>query len=148
MSIVDDVTDEMKVAMKAKDTVKLQTIRLMRSSFANAAIELKTDKLTDDQAQTVLKKLAKMRKESIDMFDKGGATDRADAERAELAIIEQYLPEMASEETVREWVIAAIETAGPDNMGKVMGALMKEHKSEVDGAMAQKLVKEELAKLK
>lgn len=148
MGIVDEVTDEMKTAMKAKDAVKLQTIRLMRSSFANAAIELKTDKLSDDQAQTVLKKMAKMRKESIDMFDKGGASDRADAERAELAIIQQWLPELASEDTVREWVVAAIQSAGPDNMGKVMGALMREHKGEVDGTMAQLLVKEELAKLK
>ena len=93
----------------------------------------------------VLKKMAKMRKESIDMFEKGGATDRADAERAELAIIERWLPSMASEEQVREWVQEAIAEVGADNMGKVMGALMRAHKAEVDGAMAQKIVKEELA---
>ena len=57
MSIVDDVTDEMKAAMKAKDTAKLQTIRLMRSSFANAAIELKTDKLNDDQKSGILQQV-------------------------------------------------------------------------------------------
>lgn len=139
--------EEMKIAMKAKDTARLNTIRLIRSSFSNAAIDLKTEKLSDEQAQTVLKKMAKMRKESIDMFEKGGATDRADAERAELEVIERWLPSMASEEKVREWVKEAIEEAGPDNMGKVMGALMKAHKAEVDGGMAQKIVKEELAAL-
>jgi len=134
----------MKIAMKAKDTARLNTIRLIRSSFANAAIDLKTEQLSDEQAQTVLKKMAKMRNESIAMFEKGGASERAAAERAELALIEQWLPSMASEEQVREWVKDAIKEAGPDNMGKVMGALMKAHKAEVDGSMAQKIVKEEL----
>lgn len=93
----------------------------------------------------MLKKMAKMRKESIDMFEKGGAMDRADAERAELEIIERWLPQMGSEDQVREWVKEAIAEAGSDNIGKVMGALMKAHKAEVDGGMAQKIIKEELA---
>jgi uncharacterized protein YqeY len=88
--------------------------------------------------------MAKMRNESIAMFEKGGASERAAAERAELALIEQWLPSMASEEQVREWVKDVIKEVGPDNMGKVMGALMKAHKAEVDGSMAQKIVKEEL----
>ena len=71
--------------------------------------------------------------------------DRADAERAELQVIEHWLPTMASEEQVREWVKEAIAEVGTDNVGKVMGALMKAHKADVDGAMAQKIVKEELA---
>jgi uncharacterized protein len=89
-----------------------------------------------------------MRKESIDMFEKGGAMDRADAERAELLIIERWLPAAVSEDKVREWVQEAITEAGADNMGKVMGAFMKKHKADVDGGVAQKIVKEELAKLK
>lgn len=134
--------------MKAKDAVTLQTVRMMRSAFANKAIELKTEQLSDDQAQMVLKKMAKMRKESIDMFEKGGATDRAEEERAELAVVERWLPESVGEDTVREWVLEAIAEAGPDNMGKVMGALMKAHKVDIDGGVAQKIVKEELAKRK
>ena len=136
----------MKTAMKSKDTVRLQTIRLIRSAFANAAIELRTDQLSDEQAMAVLKKMAKMRQESIDMFTAGGAHERAEAERSELAVMEQWLPVVASEEQVREWVQEAIAEAGKDNMGKVMGALMKNHKADVDGKMAQKIVKEELAK--
>jgi len=145
-AIVDEVMDEMKTAMKAKDTVTLQTVRLIRSAFANAAIDLKTQALSDEQAVDVLKKMAKMRQESIKMFADGGADDRADAERAELKVIERWLPELASEDQVREWVQQAIAEAGSENMGKVMGALMKNHKAEVDGKVAQKIVKEELAK--
>mmetsp|Transcript_5270 Transcript_5270/g.15305 ORF Transcript_5270/g.15305 Transcript_5270/m.15305 type:complete len:137 (-) Transcript_5270:234-644(-) len=136
----------MKVAMKAKDTATLSTIRLIRSAFANAAIDLKAEKLTDDQAQTALRKMAKMRQESIDMYSKGGADDRADAERTELAVIERWLPQLADEDQTREWVREAIEEAGADNVGKVMGALMKAHKAQLDGKLAQKVVKEELAK--
>jgi uncharacterized protein YqeY len=145
---VDEVTDEMKRAMKAKDQMTLQTVRLIRTAFVNAAIDLKTDKLSDDQAIAALKKMAKMRKESIDMYEKNDAPDRADVERAELKVIERWLPAVASDDTVRKWAQEAIAAAGTDNMGKVMGVLMKKHKSEIDGGVAQKIVKEELAKFK
>lgn len=150
--------DEMKRAMKEKDTITLNTIRLIRSSFANAVIELKLNKeenakLNDLEAQNVLKKLAKMRKEAIDMYETNGAPDRAMIERNELAIISKWLPEVVTEDTLRQWVQAAIQTAtsttkAPLNMGKVMGLLMKEHKNDnMDGNMAQTIVKEEIAKL-
>jgi uncharacterized protein YqeY len=147
-SIVDQVTEEMKIAMKAKDSVRLNTIRLIRAAFGNAAIEAKTEKLADDQAITVLRKMAKMRQDSIAMFTDGGAIDRADMEQAELVILESWLPQQADEETTRKWVQEAIEAAGDaKNIGKIMGALMKAHKAEIDGTLAQKVVKEEVAKL-
>jgi uncharacterized protein YqeY len=146
--IVDQVMEEMKVSMKAKDTVTLGTIRLMRAAFANAAIEARTEKLTDEQAIAALKKMAKMRLDSIDMFTAGGALDRADIERAELGVIGRWLPATADEATTRQWVLEAIQQVGdPPNLGKSMGALMKAHKAEIDGAMAQKILKEEVAKL-
>lgn len=90
-----------------------------------------------------------MRKESIDMFERGGAVDRANDERAELKIIEQWLPVTVSDESlIRQWAQDAIAEAGPDNMGKVMGAFMKKHKADVDGGLAQTIIKDELAKLK
>jgi len=144
-AIVDEVNAEMKIAMKAKDSVALNTVRLIRGAFANAAIEERTDVLSDEQAQAVLRKLAKMRKESIDMYSTNGAEDRADAERAELAVIERWLPSLADEDQTRVWVKEAIEEAGADNIGKIMGALMKAHRAELDGNLAQKIVKEELA---
>lgn len=149
-AIVDEVSDQMKVAMRAKDTTKLATIRLIRAAFANAQIDAKTDALSDDQAVDVLRKMSKMRKESIDMYTKGGATDRADAEQAELDVLNQWLPQLADEDQTREWVQTAIAEAsdnGDVNIGKVMGALMKAHKGEVDGGLAQKVVKEEVSKL-
>jgi hypothetical protein len=146
--IVDQVMDEMKLAMKAKDQTRLNTIRLIRAAFANAAIEAKAEKLSDDQAVAVLKKMAKMRLDSVTMFTDGGAEDRAEMERQELAVLESWLPAMANEDTTRTWVQEAIgEVGDAKNIGKIMGALMKAHKAEIDGTMAQKIVKEEVAKL-
>lgn len=92
--------------------------------------------------------MAKMRRESIDMFASGGADDRADAERAELAVIERWLPTLADEARTRAWVREAIAAVGggASNMGKVMGMIMKEHRAELDGKLTQRVVKEELAK--
>lgn len=147
-SIADQVQDQMKTAMRAKDTTTLATLRLIKSAFANAAIESKVDQVNDDQAVDVLRKLAKMRKESIDMYQKGGATERADAEQAELELISQWLPTLADKDQTRMWVQDAIAQAGePVNIGKVMGALMKAHKGQVDGSLAQEVVKEEVGKL-
>jgi uncharacterized protein YqeY len=146
--IVDQVMDEMKLAMKAKDTPRLNTIRLIRAAFGNAAIESKTDKLTDEAAVAVLRKMAKMRQDSIAMFTDGGALDRAEMEKKELDVLELWLPAMADEDTTRTWVKEAIDQVGDaNNIGKIMGALMKAHKAEIDGSMAQKIVKEEVAKL-
>ena len=93
--------------------------------------------------------MGKMRKESIDMYESNGASDRADIERAELAVIERYLPAAVSDDVVREWAKEAIAEAGAiDNVGKVMGAFMKKHKSDVDGTIAQRIVKEEIEKMK
>jgi uncharacterized protein len=93
--------------------------------------------------------MAKMRKESIDMYEKNGANDRADMERAELSVIEQYLPAAVSDDIVREWAKDAIAEVGSvDNIGKVMGAFMKKHKLDVDGTIAQRIVKEEIEKMK
>ena len=106
--------------------------------------------LTDEAAQAVLAKLAKMRKESIEMFADAGKVEAADKERYELAILEEYLPSMADEATVRGWIATAIEEVCPDGpdkklMGKVMGALMKSHKGEFDGKVANKWVGEMLS---
>jgi uncharacterized protein YqeY len=101
------------------------------------------------QAVTVLRKLAKMRQESIQMFQDGGALDRANAEREELQVIERWLPQLANEEQTTTWVLEAIETVGSvDNVGKIMGALMKLHKNELDGTLTQRIVKEQVAKVK
>ena len=106
--------------------------------------------LSDEQAQAVLSKLAKMRKESIAMFEGGGKAEAAAAEQFELTILQEYLPTMADEATVRVWIGEAIAEACPDGadkkmMGKVMGALRKAHKGEFDGKEANPWVNGMLA---
>lgn len=86
-----------------------------------------------------------MRNESIEIYSSGGRDDLADAKRAELAIIERWLPSLAGEEQTRIWVKEAIEKVGTDSFGKKMGALMKDHRAEMDGNLAKKLVNKELA---
>jgi uncharacterized protein len=105
--------------------------------------------------------MAKQRKDSIDSYTALGEAERAQAERDELAVMEQWLPVMASEDTLRKWIVdlllqqqqqqPPVPAEGKDgsakNVGQIMGALMKEHKNVVDGKLAQRIIKEELATL-
>lgn len=145
MSIQDDVTAGMKAAMKAKDKPRLQALRNIRAAFLEA---LKTpgagDALSDDEAIAILRKLAKARAESVEAYTQGDRPELAEAEAAELAIIETFLPALADEAQTTVWVQEAIAKTGASSMadmGKVMGALMGAHKAEVDGKIAQQVVK-------
>jgi uncharacterized protein YqeY len=145
MSISDDVTSQMKDAMRAKDALRLSTLRSMRAVFLNEMKKDGSDAISDAVCETLLRKLEKQRKESIEAFSKGGREEMASAERAELAIIQEFLPQLADEAKTRQWVEAAIaETgaAGAKEMGKVMGSLMKAHKTEIDGNLARGIVQE------
>ena len=141
--------DRMKTAMKSEAAQELSTVRLILAAFTNAQKETGIEALEDEQCINVLTKLAKMRKESIEMYTKAGAADKAESEKFELALIEEYLPTMADEVTVRGWIQAAIAEVCPDGpdkkqMGKVMGALNKAHKGEFDNKEAGVWVKEML----
>ena len=145
MAIVDDVTSQMKDAMRAKDALRLATLRSMRSAFLNEMKRDGSDSVSDTVCETLLRKLEKQRKESIDAFTRGGREEMAATERAELAVIQEFLPRLADEAQTRRWVEAAIaETgaSGPKEMGKVMGALMKAHKVDLDGNLAREIVQE------
>lgn len=148
MSIADDVTEKMKAAMKARDERRLSALRSMRTAFLNEMKKDGSDSISDEVAEGLMRKLEKQRKESIDAFEKGGREEMAAAEREELAVIQEFLPQLADEAQTRTWVEEAIaETGASDKkeMGKVMGALMKAHKVELDGNIARKLVQELLA---
>jgi uncharacterized protein YqeY len=148
MAIVDDVTSQMKDAMRAKDTLRLATLRSMRTAFLNEMKKDGSDSVSDAVCETLLRKLEKQRKESIEAFSKGGREEMAEAERAELAVIQEFLPQLADEAQTRAWVEAAIAETGasePKEMGKVMGALMKAHKGDLDGNLARGIVQELLA---
>jgi len=147
VGIFDDVSGGLAQALKARDEVRLATLRSIRAAFLNEMKKDNAASLTDEVCVSLLRRLEKQRQESIEAFTAAGRSDRADAERAELAVIESFLPALADEATTRAWVeqaIAASGATGSKDLGKVMGAVMKAHKGEVDGNLARKIAAERL----
>ena len=106
------------------------------------------DELEDDVCVALLRRLEKQRRESIEAFEKGGRMEQAGAERDELAVIQEFLPSLADEDTTRSWIREAIEASGavsPRDVGRVMGTLMKAHKGEIDGGLAKRIASELLS---
>lgn len=147
MPIADQVTEQMKQAMKARDERRLVALRSMRTAFLNEMKKDGSSSVSDAVCEGLLRKLEKQRKESIEAFTNAGREELAAAERAELAVIQEFLPKLADEAKTLEWVEAAIAQTGAmggKDVGKVMGALMKAHKGEIDGDLARRLVQERL----
>lgn len=149
MAIVEEVTAEIKAAMRGKQKERLAALRMVRAAFIEALkTERDSDELSDEEALGIIKRLAKQRRDSIVAYEAGGRQDLVDAEAAELAILEEFLPSLADEATTRQWVADAVSQVGASgmgDMGKVMGALMAAHKAELDGKLASRLVREALA---
>jgi hypothetical protein len=148
MSMVERVGEELKVALKARESHRVAALRGIRAAFLNEMKKDGSDDLADDVCTAVLRRLEKQRKESIEAFEGAGRTEQAQAERAELAVIQTFLPQLADEETTRRWVQEAIDASGagaPGDIGRVMGAVMKAHKGEVDGNLARQLATEILS---
>lgn len=145
MSIFDQVSEQLKDAMRAKDKDRLNGLRGIRAAFIEAVKVDGSTTLPDEKAIEILRRLAKQRKESVDAYTAGGRDDLVAEENKELAVIEAFLPKMADEATTRGWVVAAIAESGATSakeMGKVMGVLMAAHKAELDGKIANKIVRE------
>jgi uncharacterized protein len=151
MSLKEKILGDIKSAMKAKETDRLRVLRSIKAKLMEKEIAERKGgeaSLSDEQATEVLMKAAKQRRESIEQFEKGGREDLAEAEKAELAIIEEYLPEMMDEDEVRKAVkdkIDEIGASGMDDMGKVMGALMKDLKGKAEGSVISSVVRDELS---
>ncbi len=145
MGIYDDVSAALTAALKAKDAPRVAALRNIRAAFV---LEQKKDNaptLSDEVCAGLLRRLEKQRHESIEAFEKAGRPERVAEERAELAVIESYLPRLADEATTRAWVREAIAASGaakPGDLGRAMGTLMKAHKGEVDGNLARRLAAE------
>ena len=145
MGRVETVTAQMKHAMKAKDAARLAALRNMRAAFLTEMKKDGSETLDDATSIAVLRRLAKQRQESIDAFSQANRPERVAEERAELGVIEEFLPRLADETTTRRWVEEAIAASGASSakeVGKVMGALMKAHKGDVDGDLARKIASE------
>ncbi len=151
MSIQEQILADLKEAMKNKQQDRLNVLRSIKSKLLEREISERKGgeaTLSDDQVTEVLMKAAKQRKESIEQFQEGGRDDLVAQEQKELNIIESYLPEMLSEEEVRDIARKKIEELGAENMadmGQVMGSLMSELKGQAEGSLVSKVVKEELS---
>ena len=143
MELRETLSEEMKTAMKAKDVLRLSTIRMIRSAVKNKDIELKRE-LADPEIVEVIATLVKQRRESIRLFSDAGRTDLADKEERELAVLLGFLPRQLSREEVAALVEEAISESGAKggkDMGKVMKALMPHVAGRADGKMVSDLVK-------
>ncbi|WP_456454906.1 GatB/YqeY domain-containing protein [Thermovibrio sp.] len=147
MGIKERLKEDMKEALKAKDKVRLSTIRMLQSLIKNAEIE-KRGELSEEEVISLLMKYAKQRREAIELYEKGGRQDLVEKERRELEIVESYLPKQMDEEEIRELVKEAIKATGASSlkdMGKVMQYLMPKVKGRANGSTVSKIVKESLA---
>jgi uncharacterized protein len=134
---------DLTAARKAQEKAKLLLLGTIISDMKNREIELKRD-LTDDDAVEVLRRGIKRRRESIEMYDKGGRADLASTERNEIEILSAYLPAGVSEAEIRAAVVAAID-GGATNVGAVMGKVMAQFKGRAEGGTINSIVREELA---
>ena len=157
MTISETIQADIVVAMKAKDEHRLTTLRMVKSALKNKEID-KRAALTGEEEQQILQTLIKQRKESAESFDKGNRPELAEKERAEIGMIEAYMPRCATEEEIRKIVRGAIDTLTQDAGGqrpgpKDMGTLMKVVQQRIladglraDGRLVSEIVKAELAK--
>ncbi len=148
MAIFDDISAQLKDAMRARDKTRLTALRSIRAAFLSATKEDGSTTLADEACLPLLRKLAKQRQESITAFSDAGRSERAEDERAELSVIEEFLPSLADEATTRRWLEEAIASTGASSakdVGRLMGALMKDHKGELDGRLANRIARELLA---
>ena len=145
--IRDDIKAATITAMKAKEKERTATLRQVSAKIKDRDIEERTsDKDVDDDAlvTSVLQKMAKQRRESIEMYEKGGRDELAAVEKAELAIIEEFLPQMMSEADTKAAIDAIKAETGASSMkdmGTIMGALKAKHGAVLDGKLASGLVK-------
>ncbi len=139
MSLHEDIKKELVVAMKAKEAVRLRTVRSMLTAFTNELVatgKTPQDWLEDDATLSVIKRLTKQRKESITQFEAANRPELAEPEKDELAILEAYLPQMMSVEEITPIVLAKKSELGADDkskMGILIGAVMKDLAGKADG---------------
>jgi len=149
MSLQKQIMEELKRAMKSKDTVALQALRAVKSAFLLAKTETGAgDDLTEDQEMKIIQKQVKQRKDSAAIFIDQGRQDLADPELAEIAVLEKFLPEALSEEAIEKVVLETIAKTGAEgmkDMGKVMGMVSKQLAGQADGKTISGIVRKILA---
>ncbi len=150
MSLANQINDDIKKAMLAKDKQRLDALRAIKSAILLIASEKAGSEVDDEMAIQAMQKLVKQRKDSAAIYKEQGRPEMAEEEEFQANVIEEYLPEMMGEDEMRSAVqaqINAVGASGPQDMGKVMGPLMGKLKGKADGKLISQLVKEELGKL-
>ncbi|AOV02083.1 GatB/YqeY domain-containing protein [Delftia tsuruhatensis] len=147
MSLKAQITEDMKTAMRAKDSERLGTIRLLQAAMKQKEVDERIE-LDDAAVIAIVDKLIKQRKDSIAAFEGAGRQDLADKEKAEMAVLTAYLPERMSAEEVAtavKAIVAELGASGPGDMGKVMGAIKAQLAGKADMGQVSAAVKAALA---
>ncbi len=147
MSLKDQITEDMKAAMRAKDTERLGTIRLLQAAMKQKEVDERVE-LDDAAVVAIVDKLIKQRKDSIDAFEKAGRQDLADKEAAETQVLQAYLPaRLSADEVAAEIraIVAELGAKGPGDMGKVMGAAKQRLAGKAEMGQVSAAVKAALA---
>ena len=147
MSLKSRITDDMKDALRAKDAARLSTIRLLLSAIKQREVDERKE-MSDADVLSIIDKMVKQRKDSIAQFDAGNRKDLADAERAEIVVLQGYLPKPLSDAEIDAAIVAALAEAGaggPAAMGKVMAALKSQLTGRADMAVISAKVKAKLS---
>lgn len=148
MSLKDKITTDITAAMRAKDAARLSALRMAKAALMNEANKRSADyQLTDEESVRVLNTLVKQRKDSIEQFEKGGRAEMAEKERAELKVLEEYLPQSATKEEIEQAVAEAIQETGATTI-KEMGAVMKAAQAKLAGKSADGRAVSEAVKAK
>lgn len=147
MSLQEQVTEQLKVAMKAKDSIALESLRAIKSAILLAQTQAGAKDLTPDDEIKLVQKLVKQRKDSAEIFRQQGRNDLAEPEEAQIKIIEQFLPEQLDEESIAKVVdeiIGQTNAEGMKDMGKVMGMATKAMSGKADGKTISAIVRQKL----
>lgn len=150
MTLHEQIKDELKTALKAKDEVRLRTVRAMLTAFTNELVangETPQGQLPDEKVLAVIKRLAKQRNESIEQYEAANRKELAEKEKEELAVLEGYLPQMMSRDEIRPIVEnkkKELAVEDKSKMGVLIGAVMKELGGRADGADVKAVVEEVL----
>ncbi len=150
MSLKDQISEDIKAAMKARDKVRLETVRSIKKVLIEKESTVRgkgQETLTPEQEMEAVMQQAKQRRDSIEQYRQAGREELAASEAAELAIIEEYLPKQLSDDEIAavvDEVITQVGASSPKDMGKVMGSVMKQLKGQADGKKIQEMVKAKL----
>ena len=151
MSLHDEIKAQLKEALKAREEVRLRTVRSILTALTNEAVatgKTPQDMLDDDATLVVIKRLAKQRKDSIEQYEAAGRTDLSEPEKAELIVLEAYLPQMMSQEEIEPVAKAKLAELGvtdKSKMGVAMGVVMKELQGKADGGDVKAVIEKLLS---